>query len=51
MTYREQDHEHCEAPWECMECGRRVCPRCDPSPAEFKLCAECDWFRGPERAA
>ena len=40
------EHANCEAPWECAECGRPVCPRCDPSPAEFIRCAECDWFRG-----
>jgi hypothetical protein len=39
-------HENCEAPWECQECGRDVCPRCDPSPAEFRFCVECDWFKG-----
>lgn len=39
-------HRNCEAPWVCYSCGRKVCPRCDPSPGEFIKCAECDWFTG-----
>lgn len=42
MTF-DEEHENCEAPWYCKECERKVCPRCEPSPAEFELCAECDW--------
>jgi hypothetical protein len=42
----DRQHSHCEAPWECHECGRRVCPRCEPSPAEFRFCAECADFGG-----
>ena len=44
-------HVNCEAPWTCMACGRRVCPRCEPSPNEPELCAECWWIDDPESAA
>lgn len=44
MTYDERHHLNCEAPWVCTRCEERVCPRCEPSPGEFELCAECDWF-------
>jgi hypothetical protein len=41
----EEWHRNCEASWTCQgPCGREVCPRCEPSPGEFELCAECDWF-------
>jgi hypothetical protein len=40
-------HYHCEPPWECLGCGRDVCPRCEPSPAEEELCADCYWIAGP----
>ena len=36
-------HRDCEAPWFCERCERPQCPRCMPSPGEFKLCADCDW--------
>lgn len=53
MTYDERDHRDCDAPWTCGGCQERVCPRCEPSPGEYELCAECDWFGDddPEAAA
>lgn len=39
-------HENCDAPWMCEDCDRPVCPRCEPSPGEFKRCADCDWLNG-----
>jgi hypothetical protein len=43
------DHGQCEPSWEC-ECGRLVCPRCEPSPGEFRYCAECHWLKGGDVA-
>lgn len=39
-------HRDCDAPWYCERCEKPVCPRCDPSPGEFNLCADCDWLGG-----
>lgn len=39
----QERHGDCEAPWYCEKCERPQCPRCHPSPAEFRLCADCDW--------
>lgn len=43
-TYDPRDHTACDTPWTCAQCQEPVCPRCDPSPAEYRLCAECEWF-------
>jgi hypothetical protein len=42
------EHENCEAGWPCLGCGRTVCPRCEPSPNEFELCADCWWIADPD---
>lgn len=47
VTYHTDDHVNCEAPWECLGCGRSVCGRCDPSPGEQELCPECWWIEDP----
>lgn len=39
-------HRDCGHDWECVECGKRVCARCEVSPGEFQWCSDCDWFRG-----
>ncbi len=40
------NHTDCEPPWRCLGCESLVCPRCEPSPAEEELCAECYWKGG-----
>lgn len=42
----QERHADCEAAWFCEKCEQPQCPRCHPSPAEFRLCAECSWFSG-----
>lgn len=41
-----EPHADCGPQWECWLCGRSVCTRCEPSPAEFAHCAECHDFIG-----
>jgi hypothetical protein len=48
----ERAHRDCEADWECVGCGRPVCPRCEVSPGEaVGLCPECWWTEDPEGSA
>lgn len=42
----QEQHGDCEARWFCESCEQPQCPRCHPSPAEFRKCATCDWLGG-----
>jgi hypothetical protein len=48
---RPDPHDNCDTPWYCQGCEQPVCPRCEPSPAEYTLCAECWWTEDPGDAA
>ena len=45
------EHANCDAAWTCRGCERDVCPRCEPSPGEQDLCAECWWTEDPDGRA
>jgi hypothetical protein len=41
-------HADCGPYYDCLgPCEERICPRCDPSPAEPSYCAACDWNMTP----
>jgi hypothetical protein len=43
MSYHPDDHRDCEASFDCLECGRPVCARCEDNPGAPSYCPECEW--------